>query len=169
MTVHRLSAADHIIALGKDGRLVEHGSFRQLHMGTGYIGSLNLRRRKIPTKPPPVEREQLVRRATNAAMRVSKVFTVVEEEQSEKKTSSGSGEGDLTVYGYYIETFGWLHWGLFFVLCGFYGFGTAFPRKSGLMASEEKWFADFWLQRCGSTGGLRKTTEIRMEGRPTMP
>ncbi|KAL1962947.1 hypothetical protein VTN77DRAFT_9043 [Rasamsonia byssochlamydoides] len=133
--VHRLSAADHIIALGKDGRLVEQGSFNQLYMSSGYIGSLNLRRR-APT-PKPVNRNQLARKATNAAMRVSKVFTLAEaaEEESERKSPPNTA-GDITVYGYYIETFGWVHWGLFFILCGFYGFGTAFPQV----------WANWWAQ-----------------------
>lgn len=37
--------------------------------------------------------------------------------------------GDLQVYKYYIETFGWYNWCLFMLFCSMYGFGVAFPSK----------------------------------------
>ena len=37
---HRLGYADHIIALGPDGRLLEQGSYQQLKSNAGYVDSL---------------------------------------------------------------------------------------------------------------------------------
>jgi hypothetical protein len=38
--------------------------------------------------------------------------------------------GDLTIYKYYIQTFGWTRWTIFCFFCALYGFGTAFPSNS---------------------------------------
>lgn len=113
--VHRLSEADYIIALDNSGEIDEKGTFDCLINTDGYTSSLGLKRRipQISTKE-----NKLVNFLQGALP------------ASASKEASDTGKapaGDMTVYKYYIETFGWGNWAIFTSACVVYGFGTAFP------------------------------------------
>ncbi|KAF2106756.1 P-loop containing nucleoside triphosphate hydrolase protein [Lophiotrema nucula] len=113
--VHRLSQADHIIALGIDGTITEQGSFSELFRQDGYVGNLQYGDRK--------EHHQAAE--PKATIKGFKQSLVASREAEEIEKTSGAG--DLTIYAYYIRTFGWFRWFLFCLFCALYGFGTAFP------------------------------------------
>ncbi|KAI9826794.1 MAG: hypothetical protein M1819_007265 [Sarea resinae] len=111
--VHRLSFADHIIALGSDGRIVEQGNFAKLGSADGYVQSLAIR-------------NQIAERSR-----------VQREDQTEKgpaipvdREVAATGDrrvGDFTVYKYYIQTIGYMNWTVFYALMAVFTFLFSFP------------------------------------------
>lgn len=118
--IHRFAQADHIITLGPDGTITEQGTFDELRQQGGYVS--NLTRRGDRNTQKQGERHAI------KGFKQSLVHMKVEE-SIEKENAAG----DLTIYSYYIGTFGWLRWLVFCFFCALYGFGTAFPSKSVLL------------------------------------
>ncbi|KAH7074750.1 P-loop containing nucleoside triphosphate hydrolase protein [Paraphoma chrysanthemicola] len=112
--VHRFTKADHIITLGSDGTITEQGTFDELQQQGGYVS--NLTRQGNRTAEKQGERHAI------KGFKQSLVHMKAEE-SIEKENAAG----DLTIYSYYIGTFGWLRWLVFCFFCALYGFGTAFP------------------------------------------
>lgn len=113
--VHRLSQADHIISLGADGTITEQGTFEELYRLDGYVGNLEYNERTVYNQDD---------KQTIKGFKQSLIATK-EKEAIEQENAAG----DLTIYGYYIRTFGWFRWIIFCFFCALYGFGTAFPSK----------------------------------------
>ncbi|KAF1998927.1 P-loop containing nucleoside triphosphate hydrolase protein [Amniculicola lignicola CBS 123094] len=114
--VNRLSQADHIIALGEDGTVIEQGSFAELYRLDGYVGNLSFNEHSTNNLP---------QNEPKSTIKMFKQSLVASKEA--KDISKDNGAGDLTIYAYYIRTFGWLRWCVFCFFCALYGFGTAFP------------------------------------------
>lgn len=119
-SVRRFAQADHIIALGQDGAIAEQGTFDDLSRANGYVSLLC----KEGSGPP--ERHVTEKRSF---MLPSSPGSTQAESSSDKETDShpAASLGDLSIYAYYIRTFGWTRWVIFWILCALYGFGTAFP------------------------------------------
>jgi ABC-type multidrug transport system fused ATPase/permease subunit len=116
--VHRLQDADYIIVLGTDGKIAEQGTFEQLSQGDGYVGHLDFAERAhVEEEEEEEEKLTIKKKARQSIVQIKE-----EEEIAEAKTA-----GDLTIYAYYISTFGWVKWIIFCTFCALYGFGTAFP------------------------------------------
>ncbi|KAF2814016.1 P-loop containing nucleoside triphosphate hydrolase protein [Mytilinidion resinicola] len=117
-SVHRLSQADHIIALDSKGTIGEQGTFEELYLHHGYVRSLcsSLSDHSIYRQEKDEKKETL--KGFGATQKVEKELTTVED---------STAAGDLTIYKYYIHTFGWTRWVIFCFFCALYGFGTAFP------------------------------------------
>ncbi|KAF2500059.1 hypothetical protein BU16DRAFT_578086 [Lophium mytilinum] len=117
-SVHRLSQADHIIALDSEGSIAEQGTFEELYLHDGYVRSLcsTLSDHSIYRQEKDEKKDTL--RGFGASQKTEKELTTVEET---------TAAGDLTIYKYYIQTFGWTRWVIFCCFCALYGFGTAFP------------------------------------------
>lgn len=114
--VHRFPQADHIIALGSNGTVTEQGTYDELRQQGGYVCNLSHDgERNVATQG-----ERSAIKGFKQSLLHSKMEEKIEEE---------NGAGDLTIYGYYIRTFGWLKWFIFCFFCALYGFGTAFPSK----------------------------------------
>lgn len=97
--VHRLSYADHIIALDTSGAIAQQGTFDQLMNTAGYVQSLNARHKS----------EKDSEEETNSAEDTAPVNpfedAIVRERASEE---SNRMVGDLSVYKYYGASFDWL-------------------------------------------------------------
>ncbi|KAH8805474.1 putative ABC multidrug transporter [Xylogone sp. PMI_703] len=112
--VHRLSAADYIIALGSNGQIMEKGSFEELNASKGYIQSLALSKRKASST-----------RAPSAAPSKSELPNTA----LEGGAAGGDRRiGDFTIYKYYIQTFGWWRTLILVFFAATYGFGAIFPQ-----------------------------------------
>lgn len=118
--VHRLAEADYIIALDNDGEIDERGTFDRLRDTDGYTSSLALNHRA--PKIPPRDKDNRLANLIGGTLPPS----TSEAQQETKKNHAG----DLTIYRYYIETFGWINWAVFTSICIMYGFGTAFPSRT---------------------------------------
>lgn len=96
--VHRLSFANHIVALSSNGTIVEEGPYEALMEKGGYVAGLNASRR------PNVE---------NAA--AAAVPATLKEVAEQQRSQEASGEalarsvGDLRVYKYYFSAAGWMN------------------------------------------------------------
>ena len=115
--MHRLSEADYIIALDNEGGIDERGTFDRLKDTDGYTSSLVLTHRtpRIPLKDNDNKLANLIG------------GTLPPSTSEAHQDMTENRAGDLTIYKYYIETFGWANWAIFTSICIIYGFGTAFP------------------------------------------
>jgi ABC-type multidrug transport system fused ATPase/permease subunit len=112
--VQRLSQADHIIALGLDGTITEQGTFEELYHSNGYVSNLEYNEHTVAYN----EGEKQTIKGFKQSLVAVKEKEAIEQENA---------AGDLTIYAYYIKTFGWTRWIIFCFFCALYGFGTAFP------------------------------------------
>ncbi|KAI9848831.1 MAG: hypothetical protein M1837_006347 [Sclerophora amabilis] len=112
--VHRVSYADHIIALGNQGKIVEQGTFANLNSTSGYVHSLSLRNQSSKEKT----KAEIIP-ATEAVIDLPATVSPID---PTRRT------GDLTTYKYYIDKIGWLSSLLFLVLCALFVFGLTFPQ-----------------------------------------
>ncbi|KAF2008813.1 hypothetical protein BU24DRAFT_359666 [Aaosphaeria arxii CBS 175.79] len=114
-TVHRLPQADHIIALGSDSTIAEQGNFQELYSLDGYVKNLCAN---------GSERSTYSQGDKNTIKGFKQSLVHWKEAEAVEKENAA---GDLTIYAYYIKTFGWTRWIIFCFFCALYGFGTAFP------------------------------------------
>ncbi|KID91337.1 ABC transporter, transmembrane domain, type 1 [Metarhizium guizhouense ARSEF 977] len=112
--VHRLSAADHIIALSSDGRVLEQGSFEELQATGAYTRALAPSKRKTASAEGPMTTQINTQLSHAIAPEVPKGL--------QRRT------GDGTVYNYYIATFGWYKWSILMFFAACYGLLTVFPQ-----------------------------------------
>lgn len=119
-SVRRFGQADHIIALGRDGTIAEQGTFDDLSRANGYVSVICEEKNSLP------ERHQAEKRSSSMPSLLGSGQT---KSSSDDKADShpAASLGDLSIYGYYIRTFGWTGWVVFWIFCALYGFGTAFP------------------------------------------
>ena len=116
--MHRLSEADYIIALDNEGEIDERGTFDRLKDTDGYTSTLALTHRT--PRVPPKDDNKLANLIGG---------TLPPSASEARQDIKQNHAGDLTIYKYYIETFGWVNWAIFTSICIMYGFGTAFPSK----------------------------------------
>ncbi|KAL3427034.1 hypothetical protein PVAG01_00542 [Phlyctema vagabunda] len=107
-----LRSADHIVALGKDGRISEQGTFDQLEKNRGYLASLTYSdKNDVGVELSP-------------DMDSSSGKDLLQEKEVE---SSSLGIRDLAVYAYYFRSIGRLNTVLFFALEAIFAFIFTFP------------------------------------------
>ena len=119
-TAKRLPYADHIVALGHDGRIVEQGAFIVLDITGGYISTFSLGNanwdsdsKSEQLKKDAVDNQSI--HGDNAA-----VTKALEADQ-------GRANGDSAVYLYYVGSVGWLATIVFILAISAYAFCTSFP------------------------------------------
>lgn len=119
-SVRRFAQADHIIALGQDGTIVEQGTFDELSRANGYVSAI------CKEEHDPTERHVTPKRSS---IMPSSLDSAQAKSSSDDEANAhpAASLGDLSIYGYYIRTFGWTRWVVFWIFCALYGFGTAFP------------------------------------------
>ncbi|PVI05770.1 P-loop containing nucleoside triphosphate hydrolase protein [Periconia macrospinosa] len=119
--MHRLPEADQIIVLGSKGTITEQGSFAELVTRPGgYLARLYLQSGtefQEGRGPQRNDNDLPVSFTLNEAL--AKALPQLE--------APDRGATDLTIYKYYIRTFGWTRWWIFIAICSFYGFGVVFP------------------------------------------
>jgi ATP-binding cassette, subfamily C (CFTR/MRP), member 1 len=120
-TVNHISSADHIIALGSTGEIIEQGSFAALSSAGGYVYGLHLQGGATTVSgkeaPVPLDDAAIVM-ATNPK-------------------ASDRRAGDLTTYMYYVDMVGRLNCFIFVAACTIFVFTVLFPRESIARASSE--------------------------------
>ncbi|XP_044721310.1 ABC transporter domain-containing protein [Hirsutella rhossiliensis] len=113
--VHRLSAADHIIVLSAQGKIVEQGSYEQLHSVSKH-GQVDNSERDEPgqalSRPPDM-----------ATRRVASL-----QPPAQPVTGSQRRIGDVTVYKYYVGAVGFWNFALFLFCGAVFVFSLIFPQ-----------------------------------------
>ena len=114
--VHRLPDSDHIIVLDQNGTIAQQGSFRRLSSRPGYVSRLDLQKR-----PDNLFQQQ------EKFVFPGEVQKALGKSLPEIPTRDAL-TGDMSIYKYYIESFGWARWWILITICSFYGFGVVFPQ-----------------------------------------
>lgn len=113
-SVHYLQQADHIIALGPDGVVVEQGTFSGLDSRKGYVHNLKVMAEYQIGDRQAEELALAVRPAAPSTPDVA-------QQELARRT------GDFAVYGYYAQSVGWKY-GTIILLTGVtFAFGMQFP------------------------------------------
>ncbi|KAH0367288.1 P-loop containing nucleoside triphosphate hydrolase protein, partial [Aureobasidium melanogenum] len=130
--VQHLSTADHIIALGKDGTLVEQGSFQQLIAKQGYVATLavQLREQSDHEDAPKTTKDSN--------------HEIAEADVEDELLISDRRLGDFAVYKYYASAVG-LAILATFLACEFV--------KTSLISLPDLW-VQFWTKDPGSQMGM---------------
>lgn len=119
MLVNLLPSADYIIALGKNGSVVEQGTFKELNKRDGYVRSFSVQNSKHQTQTT-----EPAGKLTLGPKPTSMLLDAIDEKKRQL--------GDLTVYKYYFRTLGpWITFFLVF-FSAVHGFFYSFPSKSEL-------------------------------------
>jgi ATP-binding cassette subfamily C (CFTR/MRP) protein 1 len=122
-SIRHLAAADHVIALGTDGRIIEQGTFPELVANRQYAYDLKVKERDHSTASQEIERSS----DSNAVPRSGQVPS-----SSAKVAASSQVEnparmlGDTTVYSHYIARIDALSIGSFIVFGLGWGFFSNF-------------------------------------------
>jgi hypothetical protein len=117
-TVKRVPFADHIIVLEKHGYVTEQGSFSSLNAAGGYISSFALNRAGVDTKISTMHKNE-----------PSSVSEYPPQRASDVELESYRGDGDMSIYLYYIQSVGWLQTVAFAVAITGFVFCISFPSK----------------------------------------
>lgn len=133
---HRLSYADHIIALTAEGTVSEAGTFSELMKSGGYVSSLAARH-----KSENEDAEEQVHSAQGTKDADDTDETAPEEVVRPL--------GDIQVYKYYFASIGWFKTAAFFVLIMSFAFFERFPGEielPTLRGSFAYFFLDLWMK-----------------------
>jgi ATP-binding cassette, subfamily C (CFTR/MRP), member 1 len=106
--VRHLPSADNIIALGRDGAIVEHGNFHKLQNAGGYIQSLDIMAGTSRDTGDANNRE--------AESQLTKKLTAAAEGVDDLKQTM-----DTSIWMYYARSLGWFRIAAFVLLLGVYG------------------------------------------------
>lgn len=111
-----LPFADQIIALDSHGRIVEHGTFRELNSRGGYISSFSLSVRDTSAYAEDSEH--------NIPALAKEEALLIDELADQKRQT-----GDFTLYAYYLKAAGWLSSSLFLFYSCLLAFFETFPSR----------------------------------------
>ncbi|KAL4766171.1 putative ABC multidrug transporter [Aspergillus foveolatus] len=115
-SVKRVPFADHIIVLDKHGYVAEQGSFSSLNAAGGYISSFALNRASVDTKISTMHKNE-----------PSNFTAYPTQRASDLELESYRGDGDMSIYLYYIQSVGWLPTVAFAVAITGFVFCISFP------------------------------------------
>ncbi|KAJ5965703.1 ABC transporter integral membrane type 1, partial [Penicillium waksmanii] len=122
--VQHLKEADNLVVLSKDGRVEAKGRFEELVNKNEYMQSLS---RSIRSEDIGIEEE-----SEESVSRLEGVQEVRQEAgetaKREKVPSTPRGGGDISLYAYYIRSFGWWVFGLTLVFACLFVFCISFPQ-----------------------------------------
>ncbi|KAL7963372.1 P-loop containing nucleoside triphosphate hydrolase protein [Trichoderma compactum] len=100
-TVEFLASADLIIVLGREGKIIEQGSFSQLLASDGYVRNLTAKRAIAPN--PEVQQDEVISESRAGASTPKVEYKA---KQVEIKDDKRRQLGDSTVYKYYFGSIG---------------------------------------------------------------
>lgn len=114
-SIRHLPSADHIVAMGSDGTIVEQGKFVDLVANQKYVHSLGVKAKSLDsgsqTSKTSIEMEQLGPDPLLRAKSATEVNAVTKEQDASRMN------GDRTVYKHYMQSIGF--WPIpFFFLTG---------------------------------------------------
>jgi hypothetical protein len=118
----RLPYCDHIVALGKEGKITEQGPFEKLNAAGGYVSSFNLAAADWDITPAKHEYES----PPKYTERQSASPVTEEDIQAEANRRTG----DIAIYRYYVGSVGWVPTIIFIISCSIFIFGISIPCKS---------------------------------------
>lgn len=116
---HRLSYADHIIALSEQGSIVEQGSFTDLMTNGGYISNLTVEHKNEEIDKAQEEADSSKYKASNS-------------ERAVAENDLNRPVGDLAVYRHYFSATGYAYTAVFLVLVAAFAFFVQFPGSSNV-------------------------------------
>jgi hypothetical protein len=116
-----LKEADHLIVLSKDGRVEVDGHFEELVRTNEYIQSLAYSK---SSEDNFIEEE-----SAESVIRPKGAQARPEPRETAKGTKTPRGGGDISLYTYYIGSFGWWVFGLTLVFASLFVFCISFPRE----------------------------------------
>ena len=126
----RLPYADHIMVLGKNGHVLEQGTFDDLNAQGGYVSSLNLRMEKtLEAKTPKMIGTQST--SSKSTITATPSTSVLKTEDDMNRQT-----GDIAIYLYYVRSVGWPATIIFIAAIVIYVFCYSFP------SIWLKWWAD---------------------------
>lgn len=111
-----LPSADYIVALGRNGDIVEQGTFEELNKSDGYVRSFAVQ--EATTHPHDTEPAG---KLTLGPMSPSPLVDAMDDKKRQL--------GDLSVYNYYFRTVGTWTTFVFFFFAAAHGFFYSFPSK----------------------------------------
>lgn len=121
--VHRLSYADHVIAMTAEGSIAEQGTFEQLKESKGYVAMLEADYKAEKSKEDDSEHEKPAN-VVHAALIEEEEEQLVQEENTELHIAQEDltrQTGDLSLYWYYLRSVHWASsafWATCFVMYG---------------------------------------------------
>ncbi|KXG47709.1 ABC transporter, transmembrane domain, type 1 [Penicillium griseofulvum] len=115
-----LKEADNVIVLSKDGHMEGQGSFEELVEKNQYILSLSY--------SAGLEHSEIEESDSNLGQTQEANNQVGETRERETTSNISRGIGDISLYGYYINSLGWWAFGLALLFATLYVFCTAFPQ-----------------------------------------
>jgi ATP-binding cassette subfamily C (CFTR/MRP) protein 1 len=152
-----LPYCDHIVALDKEGKIVEQGAFEKLNTSGGYVSGFDLALADWDYSP-----EKHVYEAPPRYTERQASSTKLTEEDIQAEANRRTG--DTAIYLYYIKSVGWIPTIIFVVSIVIFIFGISFPSKyltSDLCACRLT-FVKLFGSRCGRS--TTKTTLISASG-----
>jgi ATP-binding cassette subfamily C (CFTR/MRP) protein 1 len=117
----RLPYCDHIVALDKNGKIVEQGTFEKLNLSGGYVSSFDL---ALPDWDFIPEKDQY-----EAPPRYTEQTVASQVTEEEIQAEANRRTGDVAIYRYYVGSVGWVPTIIFIVSCSIFIFGISFPSK----------------------------------------
>ncbi|KAI1762775.1 P-loop containing nucleoside triphosphate hydrolase protein [Hypoxylon sp. FL1150] len=100
-SVKHLPSADHIIALGPEGNLVEQGSFSDLIQNESYVQSLGVRESDASPPGDDIQVESI-----DTAIARGETASAPDDKTTSKMQEQGRMMGDTAVYGHYFSRIG---------------------------------------------------------------
>jgi len=99
--VHRLSYADHVIAMNSTGTIIEQGSFDQLQGSGGYVQGFAIKHKAENHEPSTESPNPHASGFVRAVGDIENEILAVEENNLTRQT------GELSTYKYYFLSIGW--------------------------------------------------------------
>ncbi|RDW76399.1 putative ABC multidrug transporter [Aspergillus mulundensis] len=115
-SVKRVPLVDHVIALDKHGYVAEQGTFSALNVAGGYISSFSLKRPDADTKLITTQKAETI-----------DVQAYPGDKGSDTDFDNYRGNGDMSIYLYYIQSVGWLPTLFFAMAVTGFVFTISFP------------------------------------------
>jgi len=121
--VHRLSYADHVVAMTADGSISEQGTFEQLKASEGYVAMLEAEYKAEKSKRDDIEQEKPAN-SVHAVLIEEEEEQLIQEENTELHIAQEDltrQTGDLSLYWYYLRSVHWASsalWAACFIIYG---------------------------------------------------
>lgn len=120
-TAKRLPYCDHVVALSKEGKIAEQGTFEKLNTSGGYVSGFDL--------PLPDWDFSPQKHTYEAPPRYTERQNSTKVTEDDIQAEANRRTGDTAIYLYYIGSVGWVPTIIFIVSIIIFIFGISFPSK----------------------------------------
>jgi ATP-binding cassette subfamily C (CFTR/MRP) protein 1 len=115
----RVPYCDHVVALDKNGKIAEQGTFEKLQLSGGYVSGFDL--------APPHWEFTPEKHEYDAPPRYIEQQVTGHVTEEEIQAEANRRTGDIAIYRYYVSSVGWVPTIIFIVSCSIFIFGISFP------------------------------------------